>query len=92
MRFFDLSHDTRFAIYKAIESVGCQTYPGGGGGSLCVAVSKGRFGDLCEALKPFCLKNSHLYYFPLGTDKPADEFRHDRHGVAASTWLVAVFQ
>lgn len=92
MRFFDLPHDTRFAIYKAIESVDCQTYPGGGGGSLCVAVAKGKFGELCEALKPFYLKNSDLYHFPLGTDKPDDRFRHDRQGVPASTWLVAVFQ
>ena len=92
MSFFDLDHDTRFAIYRAVQSVDCQTYSSGGSGTLCVAVAKGRFGDLTEALKPFAMKNTDLYYFPLGTDTPDDRFRHERMNVPASNWLVAVFQ
>jgi len=92
MSFYDLPHDTRFAVYKALEAVECQTYPGGGSGALCVAVAKGKFGALTEALKPFFLDNTDLYYFPLGSDQPDARLRHTRMGIPDSCWLVAVFR
>jgi hypothetical protein len=92
MSFFSRDYETRFAVYRAVESAGCQTYNPGGSGALCVAVAKGRFGDLLTALQPFALINTDLYYFPLGTDTPDDRFRHDRSNVPASNWLVAVFK
>ena len=92
--FYDMPHESRFAVYDAIKSVECQTYPGGGSGRLFVSVAKGKFGALVEAMKPHGLRHVDLYTFPLGSDKPADRFRHDsrRYGVPACDWLIAVFQ
>ncbi len=90
--FFDLTHEQRFKIYDAIKGLGCQTYPGGGSGLLSVAVAKGKFAELVQALETLGMKQIDLYKFPLGTDKPAQNLRHESYGQPNSCWLVACFK
>ena len=94
MSFYDLPDQIRFDIYKSIEQAGCQTYPGGGSGLLSVAVAKGKFGELVKKMKAHHLRMVDSYTFPLGSDKPAEQFRHDspKYGVPACNWLIAVFR
>ena len=90
--FFDLPDNTRFAVYDAIESAGCATKHCSGNGLLSVAVGKGKFSELLNALSKFNLENVDLYKFPLGSDKPAEHLRHESYGFPDSSWLIAVFQ
>lgn len=91
-RFFDLSVSERFAIYDAIESVDCVTHGCGVHGALSVAVAKGKFGALVDAMHRLGLKHIDAYTFPLGTDKPAAHLRHESHGQPDSCWLIATFK
>jgi len=90
--FFELTYEQRFKVYDAIKALGCQTYDGGGSGLLSVAVAKGKFGALMQALDFLGLKHQDLYKFPLGTDKPPCELRHESYGQPDSCWLVATFR
>lgn len=90
--FFDLTHEQRFKIYDAIKGLGCQTYPGGGSGLLSVAVAKGKFAALVQALETLGMKQIDLYKFPLGADTPAENLRHESYGQPNSCWLVANFK
>lgn len=90
--FFELTYDQRFKIYDAIKALGCQTYPGGGSGLLSVAVAKGKFAALVQALETLGMKQIDLYKFPLGMDQPAENLRHESYGQPDSCWLVANFK
>lgn len=90
--FFDLTHEQRFKIYDAIKGLGCQTYPGGGSGVLSVAVAKGKFSELTQTLDMLGMKQTDLYKFPLGTDQPPAQLRHESYGQPDSCWLVANFK
>lgn len=92
MQFFELSHDERFAIYDAINSVDCKTHGYGKGGALSVAVAKGQFAALVEALNRLKMRHVDLYTFPLGSDKPPAHLRHASHGQPDSCWLIATFK
>ena len=83
--FWSLPYDSRFAAYAAIEAAGCRTYNSGGGCQLSVAVARGRFGEVTHALEQLGLRQVDLYRFPLGTDRPPEEFQH------GGNWLVACF-
>ena len=91
--FFDLSNENRFMVYGALKALDCETGNSGGAGRLCVAVAKGKFGDLVKALKELGLTYEDSYYFPLGTDKPPMHLRHDsiKYGVQACNWFYAMF-
>lgn len=91
-RFFDLSHDERFAIYDAIEEIDCKTHGCGSSGALSVAVAKGRFSALVDALHRLKMRHVDLYKFPLGTDNPPEYLRHESYGQPDSAWLIAVFK
>lgn len=90
--FYDLPEKTRFSVYKVIDALQCSTRFGGGGAMLSVAVAKGKFGELVEALKTFGLDQVDLYKFPLGTDKPPMHLRHMSYGQPDSCWLIATFK
>ena len=91
--FYDLSENQRFMVYGALKALDCETGNSGGAGRLCVAVAKGKFGDLVKALKELGLTYDDSYYFPLGTDKPPMHLRHDsiKYGVQACNWFYAMF-
>ena len=91
MDFYSLPHEARFRAYDAITAADCQTYPGGAGPALAVAVARGKLGAVRESLRECNLKMNTLYTFQLGSAKPAERLRHDSHGVPASAWLVATF-
>jgi hypothetical protein len=92
--FFDLSHTQRFMIYGALKALDCETGQSGGSGGLCVAVARGKYGDLLQAMEKFGLEYVESYYFPLGTDKPAMHLRHDsvRYGGQNCNWFYATFK
>jgi hypothetical protein len=92
MQFFELSHDERFAIYDQIDALGCATHGCGSSGQLSVAVAKGQFAALVNALHRLKMRHVDLYTFPLGTDKPPAELRHESHGQPDSCWLIATFK
>jgi len=89
--FFDLSYEKRFEIYGAIDALNCAKYDSGGGG-LAVAVAKGKFGELVDAMHRFGLKHIDSYTFPLGTDKPPMHLRHASYGQPDSCWFIACFR
>ena len=91
--FYNLSENQRFMVYGALKALDCETGNSGGAGRLCVAVAKGKFGDLVKALKELGLTYEDSYYFPLGTDKPPMHLRHDsiKYGVQACNWFYAMF-
>jgi len=68
--FYDLPHNTRFQVYGALKALECETGKSGGSGQLCVAVARGKFGELTHALEKFGLKLVDSYLFPLGSDNP----------------------
>jgi hypothetical protein len=91
--FFDLSHTMRFQVYGALKALDCETGKSGGSGQLCVAVARGKFGELVHAMDKFGLDLADSYYFPLGSDNPPAHLRHDsaRYGVPNCHWFYAVF-
>lgn len=90
--FYDLPHDCRFEIYKALDALQCEARGAGNQGQLAVAVAKGQFSALTHALKGLGLEFVNLYKFPLGTDKPPMHLRHESHGFPDCVWLIANFQ
>jgi len=91
--FFDLSHNVRFQVYGALKALNCETGKSGGAGQLCVAVARGKFGELLQAMDKFGLDLVDSYHFPLGSDNPPMHLRHDsaRYAVPNCNWLYAVF-
>jgi len=91
--FYDLSENQRFMIYGALEALNCEKGNSGGNGRLCVAVAKGKFAELINALGKLGLTFDESYFFPLGSDKPPMHLRHDseKYGVQACNWFFAIF-
>ena len=91
--FYDLPHNLRFQIYGAIKALDCQTGNSGGSGQLCVAVARGKFGEIVQAMDKFGLKLVDSYFYPLGSDKPPANLRHDslKYGVSNCNWFYAIF-
>jgi hypothetical protein len=91
--FYDLSESHRFMVYGALKALDCETASGGSGG-LCVAVARGKFGQLLEAMRKFGLDFVESYYFPLGTDNPPPHLKHDsiKYGAKNCNWFYATFK
>lgn len=91
--FYDLPDATRFQVYGAIEGLNCEKGKSGGSGQLCVAVARGKFGELLQTMDKFGLDFVDSYFFPLGTDKPDMHLRHDseKYGVPNCNWFFAIF-
>lgn len=83
--FWSLSFEERFAAYDVIKSHGCKTYNSAGANHLAVAVAKGKYGAVSQALESIGFKQINLYKFPIGTDNPEEHFNHE------GNWLVACF-
>ena len=92
--FYDLPHETRFQVYGALKALDCDTGQSGYSGQLCVAVARGKFGDVVQALEKLGFDLVTSYYFPLGTDKPPMHLRHDseRYGSQNCNWFYACFE
>ena len=92
--FYDLPETVRFQVYGALTALDCDTGKSGGSGQLCVAVARGKFGELCKTLDKMGFDNVDSYYFPLGTDKPSMQLRHDsiRYGGQNCNWFYATFK
>jgi hypothetical protein len=92
--FYDLPEIVRFQVYGALTALDCETGQSGGSGQLCVAVARGKFGELCKTLDKLGFDNVNSYYFPLGTDKPSMQLRHDsiRYGGQNCNWFYATFK
>lgn len=89
--FWNMPAEARFKAYDALKSVDCETHDGGGSPALAVRVAKGRYGDVCQALEKVGLRQVDMYRFPLGSDTPAERFRHDAGPIPACQYLIACF-
>lgn len=92
--FFELSEIKRFQVYGALTALDCETGKSGSSGQLCVAVARGKFGELCKTLDKMGFENVDSYYFPLGSDKPPMHLRHDsaKYGQQNCNWFFATFK
>ena len=57
-----------------------------------VAIGRGKYAETVAALAALGFACVDLYTFPLGTDKPAANLRHDSKGFPACCWLFADFR
>lgn len=90
--FFDLPESRRMAIYAAISHLGCDTYSREGS-AFGVAVARGTYSDLIDALASHGLDHAELTYFPLGSDQPAERLRHDgRYPGSRGFYMIAWFR
>ena len=89
--FFDLPEKHRFKIYNIIDALDCEKRDCGNG-ALSVAVAKGKFSALVDAMHRCGLKHTDAYTFPLGTDTPPMHLRYESYGQPNSCWFVAVFR
>src|SRR3990167_4557837 len=89
--YYDLPWETRLSIMRAVEAAGSEHIGGNSIGGFQVAVGRGKFGDLIEAIKPFGFKVNGLVSFPLCSDQPPDHLRHDspKYGGIKCNWLYA---
>jgi hypothetical protein len=92
--FYDLPIEKRFSVYKALNLLDCETANAGGSGLLCVAVARGKFGELCSAMDKHGLELKESSYFPLGSDKPPKHLRHDsaKYKQKNCLWFFAQFK
>lgn len=56
-----------------------------------VAIGRGKYSETVAALAALGFRCADLHTFPLGTDKPAANLRHDSQGFPACCWLFADF-
>ena len=92
--FYELSEIQRFQVYGALTALDCETGKSGGSGQLCVAVARGKLGELCQAMNKLGLDFVESYHFPLGSDKPPMHLRHDsaKYGQQNCNWFYATFK
>jgi hypothetical protein len=93
MLFCDLAHEQRMAYRDAVENAG-GSVAGYNGEWLQVALPRpcGPFFRAME-LAGLELNDASLHYFPLGTDRPPDDLRHDgRYPGSRGFWLFGRFQ
>lgn len=93
MSFYNLPDVVRFKIYGGIDALGCAS-KGGSGNSFKVAVARGKLGELCAFMGSQGFKDIGLYHFPLGSDKPPEQLRHDseQYGGKSCNWLCCDFE
>ena len=93
MSFYDLPDVVRFKIYGGIDALGCSS-KGGSGRKLVVAVARGKLGELCAFMASQGFKDIGLYHFPLGSDTPPEQLRHDseQYGGKSCNWLYCDFE
>lgn len=72
--FHQLPDDRRMAVLAVLPPGTAFFYEGGG---LTVTVARGGLESLLARLQDHGLVFYACHYFPLGTDKPAEPFRHD---------------
>lgn len=89
--YAERSWPDRLAVMRACEAVGSlfeSRTPSG----FRVAIGRGKYGATIDALSSLGFSCASLYYFPLGTDKPAEHLRHDSQGFPSCCWLFADFK
>ena len=94
MNFHDLPDERRMALRDIAENAGADT-AGYINGGLCLAIKRGAFSAVCAALAEHGMEldNGSLHHFPLGSDNPPEEYRHDgRYPGSRGFWLFGTFQ
>ena len=93
MIFYDLPDVVRFKIYGGIDALGCWSR-GGNCNKFTVAVARGKLGELCAFMGSQGFKDIGLYHFPLGSDTPPEQLRHDseKYGSKSCNWLYCDFE
>lgn len=88
MNFFDIPEADRMALYREIEACGGSSLSGG-----MVTVARGHFSDVLSVMAQHGFKLTDSCYFPLGSDKPSDNLRHDgRYPGSKGFWCYARFE
>ncbi len=88
--FVDRDGKDRLAALKDLDAIQA-TCSGYFGDCIAVAVPRGGTQAVEQWAKKHGLKLRNMYYFPLGTDKPAMHMRHDSsmYGGTFCNWLIA---
>ena len=87
--YADLPWPERSAIMDACAAAGSKFHERTSNG-FRVAIGRHRYGATVEAMSARGFRCVDLFIFPLGTDKPAEQLRHDSHGIPCN-WLFADF-
>lgn len=95
--FADLDGDTRMSALKALESIGAQSCGYTPSGIiLCLSRDHDWSALLDWASKlGMQFKDGSMNYFPLGSDKPSEPYRHDgpkHYGASKAFWLYCQFE
>lgn len=88
--FADQSWPERLKVMQTCEAAGSH-FEGRTPSGFRVAIGRGRYGATVDALAALGFSCADLYFFPLGTDKPAEHLRHDFKGFPSCCWLFAHF-
>jgi len=88
--YSDLSWPERSAIMDACAAAGSKFHERTSNG-FRVAIGRHRYGATVEAMSARGFRCIDLVMFPLGTDKPDEQLRHDSRGIPSCNWLFADF-
>lgn len=77
IRFSELPDDQRMAALRGLSLIQAESAGYNSNGSISVAVPRGRYSDVAAWADFYGLEYVDMYYFPLGSDNPAEHLRHD---------------
>lgn len=91
--FCERSHAARFAALDALDEATGKLagfhYTGTG---ITISVPRGKFGAVLQWAKSHELTERDTYYFPLGSDNPHEQLRHDgNYPGSRGFWLYVHF-
>jgi len=94
--YFDRPEAARLALRDRITGLGNHAPSPGGDRQIVIAVARGQFGATNQLMAANGFSMVNCGYFPLGSDKPEMELRHDVTiaGVCfpSSNWLYATYK
>lgn len=95
--FSDLPDDLRMEALRQLDAMGAMS-AGYVTGGICVALPRDlEWGEIDGWARRFGMeyRKGSMCYFPLGSDKPEDRFRHDgpaKYNGKRGFWLYATFE
>lgn len=84
MRFCDLDGETRLRLIRTIETTGAVVIHYCSDGSIQVALPRENVSGTIALIRTFGFNDLGGHYFPLGSDNPERNLRHDGPGTAAA--------